>query len=91
MSSGTAGQHGVLATRSNGGKVGGFNARGPMPDAINAPMDANKRPPTQPLFDLGPGHAGAQESRARHHSMGRGCDPSEFLLHRPILGSHYDL
>ena len=69
MCSRLAGERVAVAARSHGGKVGGFDARRAMPDAVNAAVHAQEAPAGEPMPDLIRGQPGGKGLRPGHHPV----------------------
>jgi hypothetical protein len=76
-------QYRAVARGKDGGQVGGFDARRPMSDPIDAGMLALQHATAQSRLDLSPRHAGAKELLSGHHAVPAVGKTDQFLLNCP--------
>ena len=77
LGGGVTGQHRLRPAGQDGSEVGGFNARRPVPDAVDAAMDAMQQAPLRPPVDRRAAQAGCAQLRDRHHPVLSAGDPGD--------------
>jgi hypothetical protein len=76
-----------VARRKDGRQVGGFDARCPVPDAIDPRVLAQEGSRAQPRCDLPARYSGAKQLFAGRHPVRGVHDSSEFFFDCPVQGT----
>lgn len=90
MRCGAAPQHSAIPACSHRSEISGLDAGRPMPHSIDAAVDPQQGPSTQPLFDLACGDTCAKKLRPRNDSVRTARQLPDHRVGCPAFWSHCD-